>query len=297
MEVFLTGATGFVGKHVAARLIADGHEVKCVVRRPDSPGADYLRSIGAELARGDILDADSLAEAARGADAVIHLVAVIFESRGATFEDVHIRGTMNTLAAASVAGASRFVYMSALGAGPDAVSAYLRSKWECEEAVRESGLGYTIFRPSIIYGTGGEFIHMMVSQVKLLPVIPVVGNGRYRMQPVSVLDVAACISSCLENSRTMNQAYELGGPEPLTYNEMIDCLCRVLGKRRLKFHVPLPLMRVVASVAERMQSKPLITSDQIRMLLVDNVCDISRVRADFGLDPAGFEDGLKEMPV
>lgn len=186
MKVFITGATGFVGKHLAAHLVADGYQLRCMVRKEEDPGARYLQRLGAELAVGDILSAKSVAEAAHGADVFIHLVGIIFEPRGATFEQIHVRGTMNALAAASVSGARRYLHMSALGAGPGGPTQYFRTKWTAEEAVRDSGLAYTIFRPSLIYGPGGDFIRMLLRQVRLLPVVPVLGNGRYRMQPVSV---------------------------------------------------------------------------------------------------------------
>jgi uncharacterized protein YbjT (DUF2867 family) len=295
MKVFLTGATGFVGRHVAARLIKDGHQVKCVVRRPDSPEAEHLAGIGAEIAPGDILDAESLAGAAAGSEAVIHLVGIIFEHRGISFENIHVHGTYNALAAASVVGARRFLHMSALGTGPDAVSAYHRTKWAAEETVRASGLDYTILRPSIIYGRGGEFIHMLMSQIKILPLVPVVGKGRYLMQPVTAVDVAACFSACLARKKTIGQAYEIGGPEQFSYNEMIDRLSWAMNKHRYQVHIPVFLVRPVAWLSERIQKQPMLTVDQLNMLLEDNVCDTSRMVRELGVKPLPFEEGLKEV--
>lgn len=295
MKIFLTGATGFVGRNVAARLVEDGHELKCVVRSPESGKTTFLKQLSAELTAGDILDADSLTRGAEGCDAVMHLVGIIFERRGAGFNQIHVEGTRNALAAAKLAGVKRFVHMSALGTGPNAVSGYHRTKWEAEEAVRGSSLGYTIFRPSIIYGPGGKFIDMLARQVRLLPLVPVIGNGRYRMQPVSVEDVAACFSGCLGNDRAINRVYEIGGPAALSYNEMIDILCRVMGKRRFKIHVPMALVRPVAWLSERFMPKPLLTRDQLAMLLVDNICDIAAMREELDVEPASFEKGLRKI--
>lgn len=280
-----------MGRHVAARLIDEGHEVTCLVRSQKS--SDALKKLGARLAVGDILNAESVAPAARGCDAFIHLVGIIFERRGASFEDIHVQGTINALAAASMAGISRFVHMSALGTGPDAGSAYHRTKWQGEEAVRASGLGYTIFRPSVIYGPGGEFINMLASQVRTMPGVPVIGNGRYRMQPIAVQDVTACFCGCLGNAKTLGQVYEIAGPDQLSYNEMIDILCAVMGKRRLKIHIQVAMVWPVAWLSERLQRQPLLTTDQLRMLLKDNICDIDRMRQDFGLEPVPFEEGLR----
>lgn len=295
MKVFLTGATGFVGRQVAVRLLKDGHSVKCLTRRADSETMVQLQELGAEPAVGDILDAELLAAGAAGCEAVMHLVGIIFERHGASFDEIHVQGTYNALAAASLAGATRFIHMSALGAGPDSTSGYHRTKWTAEEIVRASGLDYTILRPSIIYGRGGEFIHMLASQIRLLPVVPVIGNGRYRMQPVSVKEVAACFSACLGNDRTRNQVYEVGGQDQLSYDDLIDTLCLVLDKARFKIHIPVVLVRPVAWLAQRLQSKPLLTIDQLNMLLEDNLCDITRMKQELRVVPVGFIDGLRAV--
>jgi len=280
---------------MTARLLEDGHEVRCLVRGEDDANSDYLRGLGAELAVGNILDADSFAGAVKGCGAFVHLVGIIFERRDASFQQVHVQGTMNALAAAAVAGAERFVFMSALGTGPEAQSEYHKSKWRAEEAVRSSGLKYTIFRPSTIYGPGSELFNMLQRQVRLMPVIPVIGNGRYRMQPISVFDVAACFSRCLGNEKAVDRTYELGGPDSFTYNEIIDVLCSVMGKKRLKFHAPVALVRPVAWLSERLMSKPLLTTDQLTMLMNDNVCDISAIRDELDVEPVELEKGLIDM--
>ncbi len=130
MKIFMTGATGFVGKHIAARLVEDGHQLGCLVRSAESEDTWYLKGIEAEIVEGDIHSVKSLASGAAGCDAVIHLVGIIFERRGASFEQVHVEGTRNMLAAAKQAGVSRFVHMSALGTMVDATGAYHRTKWD-----------------------------------------------------------------------------------------------------------------------------------------------------------------------
>lgn len=294
MKVFMTGATGFVGKHIAARLAEDGYELRCLVRSESSQEARSLKNPGAELVVGNILDADSLARGVTGCDAVIHLVGIILERRGASFEQVHVGGTRNLLHATKQAGIKRFLHMSALGTRSGADAAYHKTKWQAEEDVRASGLDYTIFRPSIIYGPGGEFINMLARQVRLSPMVPVIGNGRYRMQPVSVFDVAASFSNSLEKQDTFGKVYEIGGPEALSYNEMIDTICQVMGKRRLKAHVPVALVRPVAWLSEKIMPRPLLTNDQLNMLLGDNVCDIKAMREELGVEPVAFGEGLTE---
>lgn len=293
MKVFITGATGFVGKHLARRLIDGGHQLKCLATSTSGADADLLRAMGAEVVTGDILDAASVADAAAGSEVVIHLVGIIFERRGATFEEIHVNGTMNALAAASVAGARQYIHMSALGTGPDAGSAYFQTKWAAEERVRASGLDYTIFRPSTIIGPGGEFINMLMGQVRRTPFIPVIGNGNYLMQPVSVFDVASCFTNSINNPRAINQVFELGGPDQMTYNEMMETIFRVMGKRRIRTHIPVFMVKPVAYIGERLMSKPLLTTDQLKMLLKDNVCDITRIREELGVEPIPFAEAVR----
>ncbi|HDY69937.1 MAG TPA: complex I NDUFA9 subunit family protein [Actinobacteria bacterium] len=291
--VFITGAGGFVGRNLASRLASGGYRLRCLVRNTGEPEADYLRGLGAELAAGDIMNADAIAAAARGCDIFIHLVGIIFEPRGATFEQIHVRGTMNALAAATVTGAHRYLHMSALGAGPDAETEYLRTKWSAEEAVRASGLAYTIFRPSLIYGPGGDFTNMLFKQVRTLPVIPVPGNGRYRLQPVSVFDVAACFAGAMENRKAVNREYEVCGPEVMDYNQLVDAVCRVLDKKRFKAHVPLAVVKPMARLSQRLMSRPLLTPDQLKMLLAGSLCASDTVRQDLGLEPMPLDEGLR----
>lgn len=294
MEVFMTGATGFVGKHMAQRLINGGHKLTCLARGTSDPGAAPLREMGAEIIAGDILDVGSVSAASDGAEIFIHLVGIIFERRGTTFELIHVEGTRNALAAAKAAGVKQYVHMSALGTGPDAESAYHQTKWAAEEAVRASGLDHTIFRPSTIVGPGGEFINMLARQVRRTPFVPVIGNGAYRMQPISVFDVAACFANCINNPRAFNQVYELGGPDQLTYNDMMATLFAVMNKRRIRTHIPVFMVRPVAWLGERLMSKPLLTSDQLKMLLKDNTCDTTKMRDELGVDPRPFEQAVRE---
>jgi NADH dehydrogenase len=274
--------------------VEDGHQIRCLARSTESEDTWFLQGIGAEVVEGDIQVAKSLAAGAAGCDAIIHLVGIIFERRNAGFEQVHVQGTRNVLAAARQAGIRRFVHMSALGTRSGATAAYHRTKWDAEEDVRASGLDFTIFRPSTIYGPGGEFINMLARQARLSPVLPVIGDGSYRMQPISVFDVAACFSNCLEKTGAVGKIYEIGGPEALTYNDMIDILCQVMGKRRRKVHIPVSVVRPVAWLSEKIMPRPLLTTDQLNMLLGDNVCDITPMREELGVEPVAFAEGLPE---
>src|SRR5258706_6354744 len=192
MNVFITGGTGFVGREIVRRLYAHGDSVRLLVRNPLSPTVRQLVPHYAhELKTGDVQDAETLRAAIEGCDAVIHLVGIIREVGTQTFENVHARGTQNVIAAAQRAGVKRFVYMSALGTRANAVSRYHQTKWAAEEIVRGSGLDWTIFRPSIIYGPGDNFVNLFANLSRFSPVVPLVGGGRSKFQPVSVENVAA----------------------------------------------------------------------------------------------------------
>lgn len=295
MQVFVTGATGFVGHALLQRLCAEGHTVRCLVRRGSE--AD-LRGLGA-IARieGDVLTRRGLEEGMAGCGAVIHLVGIIREHPAAnvTFERVHTEGTRNVLDAATAAGIRRYVHMSALGTRSGAASRYHRTKWAAEEAVRASGLDWTIFRPSIIYGRGDGFVSMLAWMVRRMPAVPVIGSGRQRVQPVPVEHVAAGFERAVELPATIKQTYEVGGGQAVTMEALLDLIGRVLGRRRvLKAHVPLGVMRPLARLLHRLPGFP-VTPDQLLMLGEDSVCDPRPFYEAFTLEPVPLAVGLERM--
>ena len=295
LQVFVTGATGFVGHAVLQRLCAAGHVVRCLVRH-GSEGR--LRGFGA-IARieGDVLTRRGLEEGMAGCDAVIHLVGIIREHRAAnlTFERVHVEGTRNVLEAAKAAGVQRYLHMSALGTRPGAASRYHLTKWAAEEAVRASGLTWTIFRPSIIYGRGDGFVTLLASMVRRLPVVPVIGSGRQRLQPIAVEQVAAGFAAALARPVTIKQTYEVGGPDAVTMVELIDSIGRALGRRRVhKVHVPLGVMTPLARLLHPLPGFP-VTPDQLLMLGEDSVCDPRPFFEAFQLEPVPLATGLERM--
>ena len=294
-RVFVTGATGFVGHALLQRLCAGGHVVRCLVRRGSETA---LRGQGAiERIEGDVLTRRGLEEGMAGCDAVIHLVGIIREQPGAgvTFERVHVEGTLNVLQAATAVSVRRYLHMSALGTRAGAASRYHRTKWTAEEAVRSSGLEWTIFRPSIIYGPGDGFVTMLASMVRRLPAVPVIGSGRQRLQPIPVEQVAAGFAGALELPATIKQTYEVGGPEPVTMVELLDLIGQALGRRRvLKLHVPVGAVAPFVRLLHPLPGFP-ITPDQLAMLGEDSVCDPRLFFDTFTLDPVPLAVGLERM--
>jgi uncharacterized protein YbjT (DUF2867 family) len=293
MRVLVTGGSGFVGNWVVAELLARGHQVCCLVRKGSAGKLKAAAQVA--VVSGDALDPEALAQAAAGCEAAIHLIGIIreFPGRGVTFERLHYEATVTVLEAARAAGVWRYLQMSALGARPDAAEPYHLTNYRADEYVRLSGLAYTIFRPSVIYGPEDQSINLFARQIRRWPIFPVIGDGLYELQPVSVWTVAQALARALALPDTENRVYNVGGPEPLTFNEIIDTLAQVLGRRVLKAHLPVWTMRLAAGLFGRFAWFPL-TPGQLRMLLQGNTCDPGDFYRDFGLMPIAFKEGLSQ---
>jgi uncharacterized protein YbjT (DUF2867 family) len=290
--ILVTGATGFVGSRVVHALRAEERDVRCLVRRPAR--ARTLEAWGCELVAGDVTDAASLERAAEGCDAVVHLVSII-AGRPSEFERVMVQGTRDLVAAAADAGVRRFVLMSALGTTAETrtLVPYYSAKWEMEETLRAAELEHVIFRPSFVFGRDGGVLPLFVRQVRWSPVVPVVGDGTRRLQPIWVDDVAAFFARAIDLPAAANRLFELGGPEALSWNELYRRIARVLGRRRGQVHLPVPLVRLGAAAAELLPRPP-ITRDQLTMLVAgDNVCDVGPAQAAFGLELTPLDEQLR----
>ena len=301
MNVLVTGGTGFVGHAVLAKLREADHAVCALVRNPTSPRAAELTArFGAELVAGDVLEADSIQSALPGCEAVIHLVGIIGEVGRNTFESAHTVATQNVVRAAEQAGVNRYVHMSALGTRPDAASRYHQTKWAAEQAVRGSRLAWTIFRPSLIYGAGDHFVNLFANLARWSPILPVMGSGRGKLQPVSVEVVAAAFVGALSELRAIGQTYDLCGPDRLSFLEVLDTILSVMRRRRLKLRVPLPMARVQATALEFVfprlfgRAAPL-NRDQLIMLAEDNVGDPRPAKELFGLAIESFRTGIERQ--
>lgn len=298
MRVLVTGGTGFVGKEIVKQLHGGGHKVRLFVR-PGKRTAN-LSQLGAEITEGDILEPASLVRAVAGVDAVINLAGIISESGSNTFHNVHAVGVSNLIAALKPTGRTRLIHMSALGARPQAASRYHQSKWEGEQSVRGGSVPWTIFRPSLIYGPGDLFVNRLARIIRLFHLAPVIGPGTNRFQPVSVSEVALAFVRALGESRTIAQTYDLAGPEPLTYLEIIKTIRDVLGTKAFICHLPLGLAWQLAKIAEVTFSlfhlAPPLNRDQITMLQEDNVGDPAPAREPLGLPCAiSFEAGIRQF--
>jgi NADH dehydrogenase len=299
VRVLVTGGTGFVGTYVVNELLRRGHAVAVLARDTARTRNRYNRPV--EAVRGDVLEPESLAAAAAGRDAVVHLVGIINEKGAQTFDRMHREAAENVAAAAKAAGVRRYLHMSAMGASEDSPSEYGRTKADGEKAVRASGLDWTIFRPSINFGPGDGFVSLLAPIVRLNPgFIPVIGPGTTRFQPVSVRDVARVFAEALENPAASGQTYEVGGPDVLTLDDIYREIASALGKpRKPLVHFPLWYGRILAGFFETLArrgvfSDPPLTRDQLKSLSRDNVADVSATLAAFPGEWARFAPGIRE---
>lgn len=306
MRIFLTGATGFVGRNMLRRLLAQGHQVRALVRDPDKAvPASQTKPSGVEYIKGDVVSGAGIDEAMENCDAVIHLVGIIAEKGTNTFEAVHHLGTRNVVEtakrnvtktnatkrnAAQTNGLQRFILMSALGVRADGVAAYQTSKWKGEEEVRNSGIPYCILRPSLIFGPGDGFVTQMMETMREAHLIrPVPGDGQPRFRPIFIDDVTACFASALTNAAATNQTIALGGSDDLSLNEILAEIARCAGVRKPAVHIPMPLMFAGAAIAQALLRNPPVTVDQLRMLREGSTCDIGPMKRVFG---NGGNDGI-----
>jgi uncharacterized protein YbjT (DUF2867 family) len=248
-----------------------------------------------------VLEPASLASAAAGKDAVIHLVGIIHEKGPQTFDTVHRQGTENALAAALSAGARRFLHMSAMSVAEDGPSMYSRTKAAGEKAVRASNLEWTIFRPSLVFGPGDGFVSLLAPIVKKNPgFIPVIGPGTTKFMPVSVHDIARVFAAALDKPETAGKTFEVGGPETVTLNELYRAIAAAVGKpRKPLLHLPLWYGRLLARVFEAAAGwgilpAPPLTRDQLASLSRDNTADVSETDRVFGGPWQPFREAIRE---
>lgn len=289
-RIFIAGATGFVGGSLLKAL--GGRPLRLLVR--DIASSGEFQKPNVELVEGDVTNPMLLDGALRDCDVVINLVAIIKETKGETFDGVIRQGTQNLVIEAQKAKPQRFILMSALGAQHNPAYPYLNAKWHAEQLVKDSGIPYTIFRPSIIFGPGDEFINTLADLVKKAPVIPVIGAGASKFQPVSAADVADAFVTAIDDPDSAGKTYELGGPDVFTYEQLLDVIAAKLGKEKRKVHVPVGLMKLVVAASSPLPSmlRPPVTSEQLKMLALDNCTDESATADLIGRAPAPLAENI-----
>jgi len=270
--VSVFGGTGFLGRRLVRRLAAEGATLRIAVRSPEQ-ARNVLRAADLDrvtVLRADVHDQASVAAAVAGVDAVVNAVSAYVEKPGVTFESVHVQGAKTVAQGAAAAGVTRLVLVSGIGADPEARSPYIRARGRGELAVRQAFPSATIVRPGAMFGPGDALFGTLADIVRLFPVVPLIGGGRTRLQPVYVEDVAEAIVRMLADRGTAGQTYELAGPGVYTLRELVSFALRLIDKRRLLVPVPFAIAEIQARLFEFLPRPPLTTS-QVDLLRADNV--------------------------
>jgi uncharacterized protein YbjT (DUF2867 family) len=294
--VTVIGGSGFIGRYAVRELARRGMRVRAAVRHPHQAG--FLRPMGnvgqVQVVQANVRHAGSIARAVEGADAVVNLVGILYQSGHQDFESVQARGAETVARAAAAAGARRLVHVSAIGADRLSESAYARTKGEGEAAVRRAVPSACILRPSIVFGPEDDFFNRFAAMARIAPALPLIGGGRTRFQPVYVGDVAAAIAVAVTSDAAVGQTFELGGPRVYTFREILELVLAETRRRRPLVNLPFGIAKLLAGLSQAAYAltpwNPPLTVDQVELLKHDNVvAPTARTLADLGIPPTPAE--------
>ena len=299
MKVFLTGGTGYVGRQILRDLLNAGHSVTALVREGSEAKLPEKVTGRITLVPGDSSKPESYREALQSCEAVVNLPGLLreFPNKGITFEGVHFLGTKHLVDLVRAAGPLRFIHMSALGVREGAKPKYQETKYRAEEYLKAAGLRWTIFRPSLMFGNEKEgyanFISVLRDLLRMAPfVVPVLGDGKYQFQPVALQNVSEGFVKALTDDRLIGKIYDVAGPDRYTYDELLDMVAYVVGRRKVKIHQPMIVMKAMASLLGGYRFFP-VSRDQITMLEEGNVSDRwKEFFEDFSISPLRIVENL-----
>jgi len=296
--IAVVGATGFIGRSIIEQLSQQDEPVKALYRKGSK--IETLKQYkNVELVEGDILVPQTLKRVMEGADKLISAAAVTanFKNIDNLYEKVNVEGTRNIVKAAQEAGVKQIVLISGLGTKPDKPGSYMQTRWEMEEAVRKSGLDWTILQPSILFGKGAEFFEAQARIIKIAPIAPVIGDGKTRFQPIYVKDVARCVAEVLRQPDKNNRAIGIGGPEFYTYQELVNLIVRTLGLTRPKINLPIWAANIQAGLFNLLP-KPPLTPATLELFAFENVTpDPQVVEHEFGFKPQALKTYLEKNGI
>ena len=298
--ILITGATGYIGRHLVARLVAQGERPRCLVR-DISRAKRLLPADKVELVEGATTSPDSLGAAVQGVDTIVHaafLTADRKQSTGNEYEKTNVQGTANLIKVAKKAGVKRIIEIGGLGTKPDKPGSYMQGRYLAEKMLKESGLDWTIIQPSVLFGKNAPFIKGLVDLIRTSPVVPLIGGGKTMFQPIYVEDVVTVLIKVLQDpAGTTNRTYTIGGPAYYSFTQIIDVLLKTMHKQRIKAPAPTPLVGVGAAVMEAVLQKPPLTKAAMTLFSFDNITDLKSVERDFGFTPMSFTTYMKEHGV
>jgi len=292
--ILLTGAGGYVGRHLAAELVRRGVAVRGMVRNRQR--AATLEKLGVEVVEGDVLRPASLALACDGVETVVHLVGLLREGWRMTFDRLVVEGSRNVIQACRDRRVSRLAYVSALGTHPDSPARYFATKAEVEALVRASGLAYQIWRPSLMLGKGEKLTDDLLRLLRRSPVMPLLqAPAGGRLQPLMIDDAVAIMADLLAADAAWGETYEFGGPEPLTIAEITRRIAAALGRSPMALPIPTGPLRLAARLFSPVAPLLPVTADQLRMMAVDGTTDDAGYRRFSSVVPRSIEEGVAEV--
>ena len=279
MKIFVTGATGFTGSRVVPLLLKSGYAVRCLYRA--SSDRSSLAGLDIEWALGDVSDSQSLTSAMQGTDALINVASLGFGHAD------------SIVSAAKSAGVQRAVFISTTAIFTQLNAGSKKVRVAAELAIETSGLKYTILRPTMIYGSPRDRnMWRLIRFMRLSPIVPIFGDGKYLQQPIYVDDVAQALVSCLSNDNTIGKSYNIAGKQALTYNDVIDTTANGMNKRVWKIHVPSKPVVSLLRFLERIHLPFPIKAEQVLRLNENKDFSYSDAQKDFGFSPLSFEEGI-----
>jgi uncharacterized protein YbjT (DUF2867 family) len=289
--ILVTGATGFIGRHVVNRLIADGYRVRCLI--PENKRSHVTWEQQPEIIEGHVLDEEVLFRAVSGAHAIIHLESAQWWGRLRDLERVELVGTRNLVAAARAARVGRIITVSHLGSAPSSAYPLMRIKGMVEEVIRSSGLAYTVIRSGIVFGEEDAFINHIAMSLRVNPLFFLMpGRGEVVLHPIYIDDLVNAIVNCLDNIDTVDTLMEIGGPEYITLEDLIRTVMRVSGMQRLIIPVPPYILRWTTAIYTRVLPRALITAQWLDILATNRTAQLANTFTYFGIRPRRLEDTL-----
>jgi uncharacterized protein YbjT (DUF2867 family) len=295
MRVLVTGGTGVVGHAAVTEILASGHTVRVLSRNAAEDARQW--PVGVDSWPASVGDHDALRGCAEGCDLVVHVAGIVEESPPATFESVNVEGTRAIVREAERCKVGRFIYVSSLGAEAGE-SPYHRSKRRAEEIVRNFAGGWIILRPGNVYGPGDEVISLLLTMVRTLPVVPVIGSGDEKFQPIWVGDVAAALSECVRRTDLHGRVLEIAGEEKTTLNELLDLMEEITGRAPARIPVPSFLVSAGVTIAGLLGAKLPVSESQLMMLSEGNVIRTPGANALTGvlhITPTPLDSGLRKL--
>ncbi len=300
--VAVAGGSGFIGRAIVRRLAAvPALGVRVLSRNPEKARALLTRDGktdlpgSVEFVAADVNQPQALARAVAGSDTIVNAVQfdgypVENPARGLTFNRVDYGGTVALIAAAKEATVSNFIYISGAAADERSPNPAFRAKGRAERALRDSGLAFTILRPSLVYGPEDRVVNGLAAALRLMPVMIVPGSGRQQLRPLLVDDLAACVAMAI-TGRGRNGVFEIGGPDEMAFDDLVRLLMEITGRKRPLVHVSESLLRIAGAVAEKLPGA-IFSRDAVAFLVADNDCDIQALIAEFGLTLTPAREGL-----